>query len=399
MNNLIIFSCCGLLLLSVSCKEELNGITNIEGTTPAPVAEVVVTNTPGGATISYNLPPGDDLLYVEAEYKLSSGLVQRVQSSRHNNSLKIEGFGDINAYDVNLYSVGKTLQRSQPVVVSIKPLPPPVWEVYESLAVNADFGGLTMGFENVHQAEVTIAVEKKDSLGDWILAEMFYTSQRNGILSLRGLEAEPSAFRLYVRDRWGNQSDQNELILTPLYEERIPKEGIREYRTPTDPLYHNNRPLNILWNDNLVGGSSSSNTWMRTANGTGTPHHFTFEMGVVAKLSRFIMHQRGTVSEINLLYSAGSPRFFELWGSNAPASDGSYDGWMKIMDCELLKPSGRPVPDNTAEDIEVAQAGHEYIVPLEAEPFRYYRIRVVRTFGNTDYSWWGNLAFYGQIQN
>lgn len=399
MNKYIWISLCGLFLLSIGCKEELRSIINTEGAIPGPVTDVVTTNTAGGATISYSLPPGDDLLYVEAEYKLSSGLVQRIQSSRHNNLLEIEGFGDINAYDINLYSVGKTLKRSQPVVVTINPLPPPIWDVYESLDVQADFGGLTMDFENIHQAEVTIAVEKKDSLGDWALAEMFYTSQRSGKLSVRGMEAEPSAFRIYVRDRWGNQSDQEELSLTPLYEERIPKEGFREYKTPTDPLYHGSIPLSNLWNDKLTGGSSAGDSWMRTRNGTGTPHHFTFDMGVTAKLSRFIFHQRGTVDETNLLYSGGSPRFFELWGSNAPASDGSYDGWVKIMDCELVKPSGRPVPDNSAEDIEVAKAGHEYIVPLEAEAFRYLRIRVVRTFGNTDYSWWGNIAFYGQIQD
>jgi len=383
----------------MGCKEELRSLINENGVVPVPITDVVATNTAGGAIISYKLPPGDDLLYVEAEYTLSSGLIQRIQSSRHSSSLEIEGFGDVNSYDIKLYSVGKSLKRSEPVVVSVQPLPPPIWDVYESLVIQADFGGLTLDFENLNQAEVTIAVEKKDSLGDWALAEMFYTSQRSGKLSLRGMEAEPSEFRVYVRDRWGNQSEQEVVSLTPLYEERIPKEGFREFRTPTDPIYFGSVRLSNLWNDKLTGGSSSSDSWMRTQNGTGTPHHFTFDMGVTAKLSRFIFHQRGTIDETSLLYGGGSPRFFELWGSNEPASDGSYDGWVKLMDCELVKPSGRPVPDNSAEDIEVAQAGHEYIVPLEAEAYRYLRIRVLRTFGNTDYSWWGNIAFYGQIQD
>src|SRR3546814_7165677 len=91
-------------------------------------------------------------------------------------------------------------------------------------------------------------------------------------------------------------------------------------------------------------------------NGTGIPHHLTFDMGVQAKLSRFVVNQRETVAETNLLYSGGTPTLFEVWGSHDPASDGSYDVWVKLMDCEIVKPSDRPVPETTGEDIEVAQA-------------------------------------------
>src|SRR3546814_14183933 len=58
----------------------------------------------------------------------------------------------------------------------------------------------------------------------------------------------------------------------------------------------------------------SRDTWTRTMNGTGIPHHLTFDMGVQAKLSRFVVHQRGTVAETNLLYSGGTPTLFEVWG-------------------------------------------------------------------------------------
>src|SRR3546814_16205185 len=94
-------------------------------------------------------------------------------------------------------------------------------------------------------------------------------------------------------------------------------------------------------------------------------------MGGQAKVIRCGLQQLGTVAETNVLYSGGTPTLFEVWGSNDPASDGSYDGWVKLMDCEIVKPSGRPVPENTGEDIEVAQAGHDYSFPLDAERVRY----------------------------
>lgn len=380
------------------CKEEPLRIVTESGKIPELVTNIRVENIPGGAVIAYDLPAGQDLMYVEAEYQLNSGQVQRVHASAFSNMLRIEGFGDTSEYKVNLYSVGKGLKRSEPVTVTVHPKLPPVLEVYQSLVVREDFGGIAMEFLNIHQAEVTVNVEIKDSIGDWTLADIFYTSQAQGKLAVRGMEPVATSFGISVKDRWGNQSERMELELTPLYEERIPLEGFRVFNTPTDPVYHQGGPLHNLWNDRFSGGSSSRDTWTRTANGTGMPHHLTFDMGVQAKLSRFVLHQRGVLAETNLLYSGGTPTHFEVWGSNAPASDGSYDGWIKLMDCEIIKPSGRPVPENTGEDIETAQAGHEYSFPLDAEPVRYIRLRVLRTFGNTDYSWWGNLAIYGQIQ-
>src|SRR3546814_4699641 len=47
-----------------------------------------------------------------------------------------------------------------------------------------------------------------------------------------------------------------------------------------------------------------------------------------------------------------NPRRWEVWGSNEPAEDGSYEGWFKLADCESYKPSGAPVGELTAEDIE-----------------------------------------------
>src|SRR3546814_12538128 len=92
-------------------------------------------------------------MYVEAEYQLNSGQVQRVHTSAFSNSLKIEGFGDSSEYAVTLYSVGKGLQRSEPVAVAVHPELPPVLVVYRPLVVREDFGGISMGFVTIHQAE------------------------------------------------------------------------------------------------------------------------------------------------------------------------------------------------------------------------------------------------------
>src|SRR3546814_410745 len=267
-----------LALAFTGCKEDTMRIVTDGGAVPDAVTNINVDNIPGGAVISYKLPQGQDLMYVEAEYQLNSGQVQRVHTSAFSNSLKIEGFGDTSEYAVTLYSVGKGLQRSEPVVVAVHPELPPVLEVYRSLVVREDFGGISMGFVNIHQAEVTLHVEYKDSIGDWALADIFYTSQGQGKLAVRGMEPIPTTFGISVKDRWGNQSERMELELIPLYEERIPKEGFSVFNTPSDPLYHRGGPLHNLWNDKFSGGSGARDTWTLTMNGTGIPHHLTFDI-------------------------------------------------------------------------------------------------------------------------
>src|SRR5690606_29088203 len=144
---------------------------------------------------------------------------------------------------------GKGLKRSEPVTVTVHPKLPPVLEVYQSLVVREDFGGIAMELLNIHQAEVTVNVEIKDSIGDWTLADIFYTSQAQEKMVVLGIEGVAKRFRMWVQYRWGNQPERMELDMTPLYEERIPLEGMRVINTTTDPVDHQGGPLHNLWND------------------------------------------------------------------------------------------------------------------------------------------------------
>src|SRR3546814_11228502 len=111
------------------------------------------------------------------------------------------------------------------------------------------------------------------------------------------------------------------------------------------------------------------------------PQHFTFDLGVKAKLGRYQLWQRGVVSQKSLLYAGGSPRIWEVWGSNDPDPMGGEGGWVKLLECEMIKPSGRPLGNNTLEDEEVALAGHEFTFPLDAPPVRYLRSTEERRVG------------------
>lgn len=388
-----------LLSLTYSCHEEAAKPLNNDDTVPPVVSQLEVKNLSGEVEISYQVPTGTSLLYVEAEVDMGSGRIVKTKSSYYNSSISIEGFGEAKAYEVKLYSVGRNLKRSEPISVTVNPLNPPIKNIFNTLEIVEDFGGLSISFENESEAEVSVVVERLDENGDWTAIETFYTKQKDGVLAVRGLEATLQNFRIYVNDRWGNKSDVLATELTPLFEVELDRTQFSELHLLNDPSPFGANHVSFLWNDNLSGSRSGSGGWYRTANGTPMPTQITIDMGVTAKLSRFKFWQRGTISETRLLYTAGSPRYFEIWGSNNPTQDGSYDSWTKLMDGELIKPSGQPVPNNSPEDLEVAAGGHEYIIPLDAPPVRYIRIKVLRTFGVTEYFWMSEIKFFGKPNN
>lgn len=181
-------------------------------------------------------------------------------------------------------------------------------------------------------------------------------------------------------------------------EEAIPaeldKSKFKEFTLPTDaPEYDaTNNPMSNLWDGN-------PDSWFRTANGSGTPHWYTFDLGGTTKLSSYTSWQRGVnvSSEFYLVYANASPRIWEVWGSNDPAPDGSWTGWTKLLECESTKPSGLPLGQTSDEDMQYARNGETFSFSTDTPPVRYIRIKVLQTWdpAAADHSFFGELSFYG----
>lgn len=395
---------CLLICIAVmGCQEEELGPAVKDGSAPASISNINIENLPGGAKITYDVPADPNLSYIEAEYIASNGKLANVRASHYTNELVIEGLGSTEDKEVRLYSVGKNEKRSEPITTVIQPLTPPITGVYFSLNVIEDFGGISIDYVNEYRANIAIIVMTKDDMGDDVVADIHYTSREAGRFSIRGFSDDPREFTIQIRDKWENFSEKLSLTLTPLYEMELDKARFREVRLPTDAPHWNNAVLmSHLWSNSLEGGSAASNrgtAWYRTANGSGIPHHFTFELGVTAKLSRYVQHQRGVVtpSEHYLVYNAGNPRYWEVWGATHPDPSGSWEGWTKLLDCTSIKPSGLPLNNNSDEDMAYALAGEEFDFPLDAPPVRYIRIKILGTWGLTDYMHLGELTFFGEV--
>ncbi|QDW23938.1 DUF4959 domain-containing protein [Pedobacter sp. KBS0701] len=355
----------------LGCKEDILAPLEKDSVAPQPISNPVSERMAGAVKVSYNLPSDADLMYVMAEYTNKYGKVISVKASSYTNSLTVDGFADTASYNLNLYAIDKSENKSAPVTIKVKALEPPIFAIRRSLVLVTDFGGINISFANPTEANIAVVVTYKDSLGNFATKETIYTKSKSGIFSSRGFPSKETIFGVYIRDRWDNRTDTAKATLTPIFEKELDKSKFKVLTLPTDAPVGWGLPINNLW-DKVI--SAEGNMWHTTD--VGMPLHVTFDLGVTAKISRFTLWQRQGV----WIYNHGNPKRYEIWGSNNPASDGSYTNWTRLASCVSVKPSAQPLGSNSNEDVEAAARGEENNVPLNAAPVRYIRIRVLETW-------------------
>lgn len=387
MKKLLYISACAGFLLWAGCKE-MDRLDHIDPSTaiPAQISDIKVVSTPGGAILTYTLPKDPGLQYVKAVYDIRPGVSMEAKSSIYSDTLMLSGFGDTSQYDIQLYSVGKNERSSAPVTISVKPLLPPVRTVFDSLAIEAAFGGVKMRFKNPREANVAVILLADTSgQGFWTELQTFYTRAPQGVLSFRGLPPTEKRFAVYLRDRWDNRSDTLFATLTPFFEEIIPK-PFAAVRLPTDtydpvePQY----PIERMW-DGDIGSIFASK------HNTLTPQWFTVDLGVSVVLSRVRMHQRLP----NYTFTGGNVKMYELYGSNDPDPDGGWNNWHLLGKFSNYQPSGTP----TAEEINAAHVlGEDHDLDFVPPPYRYVRWKTLATYGGGPQVTIAEIFFWGQIQ-
>jgi hypothetical protein len=383
-----------------ACKKpDLNAHKPIDndGSKPGLITNIKIVNNPGAAIITYDVPTDANLQYVLAEYSINNTTVREAKSSRYSDTIVVDGFSKAGQYPVKLYAVSKSEIRSEPVTVTVNPTTPPYRLIAATLTLNTDFGGVNVTFTNPNEDKIAVVIIAKDKNGELSPAETFYTQVKDGSFSVRGFDTTARIFGVYIRDRWNNYSDTLLKTISPYYEKRMEKSKFRQYSLPGDQPAAWGWQMSALW-DGIVSQDYGFHT---IQGGTPQPQRFTFDMGVVAKLSRFKLLQRIWWSPG--IYGHGSPRYWNMWGTaTAPNPDGSWNGWTKLMYCESIKPSGKPMGTYTNEDLDHAKGpdglGEEYVFPLSAPPVRYIRMEIIKNWGNTDFFHAYEITFWGNPQ-
>lgn len=384
-----------LAFLFAGCKEEMNKPLVSGKGAPGGLKELKVENIPGGAKISYVLPGDPDLLYVEAIYSSRNGEERFSRSSLYNNFIQIEGFADTREYEIKLYAVNKSENKSEAASVKIQPKTPPILELFNSLMVKEDFGGVNIQFVNSLGKEFTINTLRKEGNGTWSRIDRLYTAAKSRDYSIRGMEAVEREFGFYITDAYMNISDTLYQKITPLYEEildkKLWKRGnlLSDFYTATYPTGTAiPREVEKIWDDK----HGQYDYYIQSAVAPPLPHWFTIDLGKKMRLSRMLTQQYEGIADY--MYSLGNPREYEIWGSNELQDDWSH--WTKLLTCVSVKPSGLPLGTRTPEDVEYAKSGESYSFPLDAPPVRYIRFVLKKTWANTNSLLLDEITFWGQ---
>jgi hypothetical protein len=384
---------CWILFLipAYSCSELDRGIPANDKTVPLQVENIEVTPTQGGATLTYQLPPNGNILYVMVEYALGDGIPRNKKSSHFDNSITLEGFPDTNPYEVNIYSVSASGVKSEPVRKTIVPLIPPFQMAYSTLKTEATFGGAKFFFENQSRANLKFVVVTPDSTGKYEQAYTHYTQLEAGTFAIRGYDTLQRVFGVYTLDRWNNRSDTLFTEVKPWFEKELDKTRFVNAKLPSDvyePHMNTSYSLEAIWND--VWGTSGA---FHSKPNTGIPQWFTIDLKVSARLSRMKFYHR-TSTGTDGQYNAGDIQIFEIYGSNTLADEWDSN-WVLLGHFESVKPSG--AAGYTDEDVQYACHDGEDFDFTNNDPFRYIRFKTLKTWGGLSYIYIAELTFWGEL--
>ncbi|RYF24948.1 MAG: DUF4959 domain-containing protein [Flavobacteriales bacterium] len=387
----------GLTVIFSSCEETKIGPLENNTTPPGQVSNVSVKNGPGNATLSYVLPTDKDLLYIKAVYYLANGQEMEVKSSYYGSSLLLEGFGDTEEHEVKVYAVNRSEVASEPVIVKVTPLENPIWGFFRSLTAIADFGGLNFKGKNPSEASLALEIlrlnEAKNVYEPIPKIRGIYTSAIDVDQSVRGLDTLPQKFAITVRDRWLNYTDTLFTTIKPLYETALPKSSYRAITLPTDATQeYTSTALDRMWDGNIIDWPSVN----LTKPGVLTPQWVTFDLGRTATLSRIVIwNYPEYLNAGRTYYYGGNLKDFEIWGSDNPPADGSFNNWEMLGTFASTKPSKSGYGIQTNEDYLFANAGINYSFPIGSKKVRYLRIKSNLNWQGTTFMSISEVQVYG----
>lgn len=391
------------LALLTACEEGGRYVDPVSTDTskPLPVSNVEVHNFHGGAHITYTLPTSENLLYVQAEYKINDVKTRQVKSSYYSDTVTVRGFAQSQDYDVTLWAVSRANVKSDPVVVKVHPDTPPYLMIRPTLEISPDFGGLNILARNPLEETVGIVVITYDSVTQQQeIVDQLYTATDSINHSVRGFRDIPRSFGVYITDEFGNVSDTLRQELTPLFEQVLDKQQFFAYKLPSDNEIAYGWDLPYLW-DNKVDAYSAG--W-HTAPGGPLPIVCTFGLGGNFQLSRFVLYERTA----EFTYSHGNPRTFTLWGSSVSSPQdavlpltseiGTVVGdWVNLANYKFPEPpSGLPPGATNAQDAAFVLAGINFNVPINSQPVKFVRLAVSETWSNGDFAHAMEITLFGK---
>jgi hypothetical protein len=281
----ILFALLPFLIGVSSCKED-DGDT----TPPSPVDNIVITPDFGGFKLSWQNPTDVDFRYVDLSYTDALGNQWSKKISQYGNSTQVAGLTEEKDYTFNLVSYDKSGNASGTKTISGKCKTPPFLVVAQELAVNPDFGGINVKWENTCGKQVAVMVQYKDNNGAKQV-QTTVSNKPNDVLFVSGLQAKSQVFKITVSDSIGNAGPTKDYNLTPLAESLIEKNGWEVVSFSSEEasgegtsngrvIHAIDGNINSFWHSQWAGGTPPY------------PHWFIINMNQTVTISRFECYRR-----------------------------------------------------------------------------------------------------------
>ncbi|MBO9659006.1 MAG: hypothetical protein J7527_09290 [Chitinophagaceae bacterium] len=179
--------------------------------------------------------------------------------------------------------------------------------------------------------------------------------------------------------------EYSEVTLAELiYERQLAKSGFRQNSLPGDVgnSQYATWTMAKLWDNTYAAPGYATAV-------AALPLSFTFDTGESTSINRLIYWMPS-----DRIFNTDAAKSFEIWGSDAPAANGSWDSWTLLGTFNSVKPSGSAPGTNTAADVAAAAAGQEYVFPANLPKTRYIRIKALSRWGTGTFISMGELTFF-----
>ena len=350
---------------------------------PEALSNVTAENSPGGAKISYKIPKDNDIVKVIAEFTTSDGnKMLEFDAESNPDFLLLTGLLQGKVL-IKLYTATSKDIRSEGVEIQIDPLeldPAYLNGILNSIEVEAVLRGVSISFSNNEKKEeIYFNLSYKNNKGQWIdRPNVISSDEISGTVVI--LEESFSEFKLFLSDEYLQNSSIREFTITPIISTpdqviKLDKTKFSDGRLPGDASFSGGYPFEFLWNNDTTTFSTYK-TDIRAL-----PHSYTIDLGVdYMKLTRIHIHYYNKWPIYT--YNFNDPKVYEIYGSNNPAEDGTWDSWKLLIECKKVKPSGEPLGEVTEADTAYNLLGETFQFPEPHVAYRYLRFKILETWAH-----------------
>lgn len=397
-NNILVIA--SFLFLLFSCKEEMvHRIASDDTTPPQPPTQITYEPLYGGARFFYEVPNDEDLLSIEAKYTNKAGESFSFAASYFVDSLDVYGFGDTINYNVELFAVDRVGNKSEPVVVPVKPKESAISRVIKSLDLKPAFGSFFIDWQNELEQSINIYVDfnysqNGESKSFTTVFSSNLAQDRRFVENLDLASDEPVNVSIRVSDIYGNDSDPVDMGQISLLEDVPIEKSKWILPAANDSIggvpqgFGDNvegRLVSVI--DGIIDEGSNLNFMHTGARGrTGKsadgnmPWNVIIDLGDYYELSRIITHQRhmdfcGDLCR-GQYYRGENVGIYEMY-----IWDDETSTWEYVSQNKIEVPVG-------LSELEFVKKGKKgdmaYMFPDEPQytkPTRWFRYRAMKGFG------------------